>query len=69
LFLAAIGIAIVLSFIIMYLMRCIAGIVVWVSIIATILALIALGLLFMYSGGQFGSTNQVFMGYKIPTVG
>lgn len=50
-------------------MRCIAGIVVWVSIIATILALLALGLLLMYSGGQFGDANQVFMGYKIPTVG
>ena len=69
LFLAAIGLAIVMSFIIMFLMRCIAGIVVWVSIIATILALVALGLLLMYSGGQFGDTNQVFMGYKIPTVG
>lgn len=61
--------AVVLSFVIMFLMKCIAGIVVWVSIIGTFLSLVALGLLFMYSGGQFGSTNQMFMGYTIPTVG
>ena len=53
----------------MFLMKCIAGIVVWVSIIATFLALVVLGLLFMYSGGQFGSTGQVFLGVKIPTIG
>ena len=61
--------AVVLSFVIMFLMKCIAGIVVWLSILGTLFSLVALGLLFMYSGGQFGDTNQVFMGVKIPTVG
>lgn len=63
------GVAIVISFIIMFLMKCIAGFVVWVSIIGTIMSLIALGLLLMYSGGQFGTPNQKFMGVQIPTIG
>lgn len=45
------------------------GTIVWVSIIGTFLALLTLGLLMMYSGGQFGDTNQLFMGYEIPKVG
>lgn len=53
----------------MYLMRCVAGVVVWASIGVTLLAIICLGLLFLYSGGVFGTTDQVIMGYKIPTIG
>ena len=52
-----------------YLIRWMTGAIVWVSIIGTILALVTLGLLLMYSGGQFGDTNQLFMGYQIPKVG
>ena len=41
----------------------------WVSIFGTILALVALGLLFLYSGGIFGTSTKVFLGYTIPSIG
>lgn len=58
-----------MSFIVIYLIRCMTGAIVWISIIGTFLALMTLGLLMMYSGGLFGDTNQLFMGYHIPKVG
>lgn len=61
--------AIVIAFIFMLLLRCIAGCVVWCSIVTTVLFLIGLGFILCYSGGLFGDGTFQYMGYTLPKIG
>lgn len=60
--------AILVSLIFMFLLRCLAGLIVWTSIIGTIGALTGLGFILCYSGGLFGPQNISYMGYTMPTI-
>ncbi len=60
--------AIVVSFIFMFLMRWLAGCIVWTSIIVGILFLVALGIIFCYSGGLFGNGTWSYMGLTVPKI-
>ncbi len=66
--LAGFGVAIVVSFIFMFLLRCLTGCIVWVSIFGTLLSLIGLGFLFCYSGGLFGDQSISYLGYTVPKI-
>jgi choline transporter-like protein 2/4/5 len=62
-----VGFAIVVSLIFMFLLRCLVGVVVWLSIIGSILTFIALGILFLYNGGVDAFKNNLgFLG--LPTL-
>jgi len=50
------GIAVVISLIFFFLLRCLVGCIVWVSAIGIILVFVALGLIFLYNGGAFKGT-------------
>jgi hypothetical protein len=52
--LAALGFAIVVGFIFMFLLRCLAGCIVWLSLLGTIGVLIGIGLIFLYNAGKLG---------------
>ena len=67
--LAALGFAIVISFVFMFLLRCIAGCVVWCSLFGIILFFIGIGLLFLYSAGTIGGShaNTVVTTLGVPT--
>lgn len=47
------GMAVVISLLFMFLLRCLVGCVVWVSCIGVILVFIGLGIIFLYNGGTF----------------
>ena len=66
--LAALGFAIVVSFIYMFLLRCIAGCVVWCSLFGIILFFIGIGLLFLYSAGKLGSAETVVTTLGVPSL-
>jgi hypothetical protein len=53
--LAALGLAVVVGFIFMFLLRCLAGCIVWVSLIGIIFFLIGLGLIFLYNAGKLSA--------------
>lgn len=61
-------VAIVFSYIVIFLMRCFTGCVVWICILGIFVFITGLGFILAYSGGLFGSTSVSFMGYKIPTI-
>ena len=67
---AAFGFAIVVSFIFMYALRCLAGCIVWVSLFGILFLLIGLGIVFLYNGGTIaGGTAASVAGYLgIPTI-
>lgn len=65
--LVAFALAIIISFIFMFLLRCLAGLIVWLSIIGTIAFLAGLGFIFYYSSGKMGGSIS-YMGYSMPTV-
>jgi hypothetical protein len=52
--LAALGFAIVVSFIFMFLLRCLAGCIVWCSLFGIIFFFVGLGFVFLYNAGYFG---------------
>ena len=54
--LAGMGIAVVISFMYMFLLRCFVGCIVWGSIIGIFVLLIGLGIVFLYNGGAIAST-------------
>lgn len=60
--------AILISLLYMFLLRCLAGCIVWLSIFGTITFLVGLGFILCYSGGLFGPQNVTVMGYTIPTI-
>lgn len=47
----ALGLSVIISFIFMFLLRCIAGCVVWLSLILIVLGTVAMGIIFLYNGG------------------
>jgi solute carrier family 44 protein 1 (choline transporter-like protein)/choline transporter-like protein 2/4/5 len=53
--LAALGWAVVISFVFMFLLRCLAGCIVWCSLFAVIIFFIGLGLIFLYNAGYLGA--------------
>ncbi len=55
----AIGIALVVSFLVAFLMKYIAYCVVWVSIVGTVLALCGMGFVFLYNGGVFADFDTL----------
>lgn len=64
------GIAIVISLIFMFLLRCLVGCIVWFSCIGIILVFIGLGVLFLYNGGAFkGTVADEYAGFLgMPTL-
>jgi len=68
--LAALGFAIVISFIYMFLLRCIAGCVVWCTLFGIILFFVGIGLLFLYSAGKIdsGAASTVVTTLGVPTL-
>lgn len=47
------GFCVVISFIFMFLLRCLAGLIVWLSLLGTLVVLVGLGLLFLYNSGNY----------------
>ena len=63
------ALAIVISIIFMFFMRCFASCFVWITIILLILLFAALGLLFCYNGGAISRDSYVGnLGVSIPTL-
>ena len=61
--------AIAISLLYMFLLRCLVGCIVWFSCIGVILAFIALGIFFLYNGGVISGTAATYIGYLgLPTV-
>lgn len=59
--------AVLLSFIWMYALKCVAGCIVWVSIFGLIGIFIAMGLIFLYNAGKLSSVSD-YTGYLgLPT--
>jgi len=54
--LCGLGIAVVISLIFFFLLRCIVGCIVWLSAIGIILVFIGAGVIFLYNGGAFKGT-------------
>jgi hypothetical protein len=48
---AGVGFAIVISLIYMFILRCLVGLIVWLSVIGSILAVAGLGVIFLYNAG------------------
>lgn len=53
--LAALGWGILISFFFMFMLRCLAGCIVWCSLFGLIIFFIGLGLLFLYNAGKLGA--------------
>lgn len=64
--LAALGGAVVLSFIFMYTLRCLAGLIVWTSILGIIIIFALIGFVFLYNAGLISSTYATYL--NIPTI-
>jgi len=62
--LAGVGFAVVSSLIFMFLLRCLVGCIVWLSILGSILVFAGLGVIFCYNAGigVFTSANMGFLG-------
>lgn len=50
----------------MFLLRCLVGCIVWLSIIGSILVFVGLGVIFLYNGGTISSSAVGFLG--LPTL-
>lgn len=50
----------------MFLLRCLVGCIVWLSIIGSILVFVGLGVIFLYNGGKISSSAVGFLG--LPTL-
>lgn len=66
--LAGTGTAIVTSFLIVFLLRWFAGIIVWASILAIIVFLSALGVIFLYNGGALNDYSTYTGSLGIPVL-
>jgi solute carrier family 44 (choline transporter-like protein), member 2/4/5 len=61
--------AILISLVFMFCLRCFAGCLVWLSIIFLILLMVALGILFCYNGGAISRDSYIGnLGISIPTL-
>ena len=66
--LAGVGIAVVMSFIFMYTLKCLAGLIVWTSLIGIILLFGAVGFVFFYNAGLLSEISTLTGYMNIPTV-
>lgn len=66
--LVALGWGIVISFIFMFMLRCLAGCIVWCSLFGLIIFFIGLGLLFLYNAGYLGAAAGTATYLGVPTV-
>lgn len=62
------GVAVIISFIVMFFLRCCAGFIVWISLFAIMFLLIGLGLIFLYNAGYLGAASSVATYLGIPTI-
>jgi uncharacterized membrane protein YagU involved in acid resistance len=56
--LAAFGFAIIISFIWMFCLRCVAGVIVWCCIFGIIIFFTAIGVVFLYNNGKISTLRQ-----------
>jgi hypothetical protein len=66
--LAGTGMAIILSFVIMCLLRWFVGVIVWASLLGILLTLSGLGIIFLYNGGALSSLSTYTGALGIPTL-
>jgi len=61
-------IAIVMSFVIIFLLRWFVGVIVWASIFGIILLISAIGIIFLYNGGALAAYSSYTSSLGIPTL-
>jgi hypothetical protein len=66
--LAGVGMAVVMSFVIICLLRCFVGVIVWASILGIIVLLSGVGFIFLYNGGALSSYATYVGNLGIPTL-
>lgn len=66
--LAALGWAIVISFFFMFMLRCLAGCIVWCSLFGLIIFFIGLGLIFLYNAGYLGAADNAATYLGVPSI-
>lgn len=66
--LAGLGWAIVISFVFMFMLRCLAGCIVWCSLFGIIIFFIGLGLIFLYNAGYLGAAAGTASYLGVPSV-
>jgi hypothetical protein len=66
--LAAAGVALLISFIFMFLLRCLAGCIVWLSLFGIMFFFIGTGLIFLYNAGYFASASTAASYLGVPAV-
>lgn len=66
--LAALGWGILISFFFMFMLRCLAGCIVWCSLFGLIVFFIGLGLIFLYNAGKLGATASVASYLGVPSI-
>jgi len=66
--LAATGMAVLIAFIFMFLLRCLAGCIVWLSLFGTIFVLLGLGLIFLYNAGYMSAAASVATFLGVPSI-
>ena len=65
---AGVGLSVVLSFVIIYLLRWFVGVIVWASILGIIVLLSGLGVIFLYNGGALKNFSSYTGALGIPTL-
>jgi hypothetical protein len=52
----------------MFMLRCLAGCFVWLSLIGLLLVMVALGIVFLYNGGAISKNNEYIgnLGITVP---
>lgn len=66
--LAAFGFSVLISFIFMYALKCLAGCIVWVSIFGIIGMFAGVGIIFLYNGGELSGLSAYNQYLGIPTL-
>ncbi len=66
--LIGVGIAVVMSFLIIFLLRCFVGVIVWASILGIIAFLSGVGIIFLYNGGALNAYSSYIGSLGIPTL-
>jgi hypothetical protein len=66
--LAAAGFGLVIAFVVMFLLRCLAGCIVWISLFGFMFFLIGLGLIFLYNANALGSLTSAATFLGVPTI-
>lgn len=60
--------AIVIAFIVMFLLRCLAGCIVWLSLFGIMFLLVGLGVIFLYNAGKLGEAAGAATYLGVPTI-